>query len=305
MTAALFAQPSGRQSGGILADLYDILAAHQGGQGRSMQKSIGPSEIGNPCDRALAYRLAHVPPVNEEPLKWAPLVGTWGHDGLARALDETNKRLGRERYLVERRVQVSGDISGVTDLYDMDTDEVIDWKFVGKTRLATYKRKGPGATYRVQAHLYGRGWALAGFPVRSVRVVFLPRWSHLLTDGWEWAEPYDAVLAAKALVRLEGIKSRVGAGHHFNSFDGKPEETCRFCKWHRPATDGRTDETGCPGESEAAPMFVAPSFVDRLKAAGSVDELIAIWNEAYPAGAWTAELERVGLARQQELLASK
>lgn len=58
-----------------------------------------------------------------------------------------------------------------------------------------------------------------------------------------------------------------------------------------------------PRKLEPIPVET-PAYADRLKTAGSVDELIAIWNEAYPLGAWTAELEAVGLARQQELLAS-
>ncbi len=245
----------------LLPELADILAAHQGGQARSLQKRIGPSEIGEPCDRALAFRVAEIPPVNDDPLKWAPLVGTWGHAGLAEALAEDNVRAmmaGRPaRWLIEQRVEVSRQlgIAGVTDAYDCELAEVVDWKFVGKTRLQTYRRKGPGETYRRQAHLYGRGWALMGLPVRTVRIVFLPRWSHLLTDGWEWSEPYDEDLAVDALdrlVRITRMVDQLGVREdpaQLAMFAGRPEETCRYCKWYRewPGPTGPADATGCPG----------------------------------------------------------
>lgn len=244
----------------ILPELTEILTAHQQGQARSLQRKIGPSEIGEPCDRALAYRLAEIPPVaNDDPLKWAPLVGTWGHEGLATALDDANKRLGRERYLVERRVTVSEalGIHGVTDAYDMDEDEVIDWKFVGKTRRDHYRRHGPGGTYRIQAHLYARGWELAGFTPRTVRIVFLPKWSHLLTDLHEWSEPYDRDVAIEALERLHRTQTLLDVLDARNKPDGLAlvaatpgDDGCRYCKWHRPwpsSGAGPADETGCPG----------------------------------------------------------
>jgi hypothetical protein len=252
----------------VLPILREVLARHQAGSARSRQVALGPSEAGNPCDRALAYAMHGVPRVSEESLKWAPLVGTWGHDGIARALAEENVRLGRDRFLIEQRVALPSEVipSGTTDLYDTDSDTVIDWKFVGKTRMLHYRRHGPGEVYRIQAHLYARGWEAADFTPRTVCVVFLPRWSHLFSDGWEWAEPYDRDLADSTLARVAGIK-RLGDAlklvEHGERYayvaanpgapiirDGWPlGENCRYCPWHRSWHEGRgpADETGCPG----------------------------------------------------------
>lgn len=46
---------------------------------------------------------------------------------------------------------------------------------------------------------------------------------------------------------------------------------------------------------------VASPYAARLRAAGSVEELSAIWREANAASEWTFELEQIGRARQKEI----
>lgn len=251
----------------VLPELERILARHQAGTQRSLQRRIGPSEIGVECDRQLGYRLFGPAHHKEEALRWAPLVGTWCHAGIAQALAEENTALRRERYLIERRVTVSEElgIAGTTDCYDLDTREVVDWKVVGKTRMQHYRRHGPGATYEVQAQLYGRGWDNAGADPRSVRVVFLPRWSHLISDGWEWAAPYNPAQADAALQRLARIGS-LGRALGLSDAGGSwsvlaatvSDETCRYCPWRRAG--GPADATGCPGNSAETYERAAESF---------------------------------------------
>lgn len=247
-------------SGEILPTLYDVLGRHQNGSQRSLQTRIGPSEIGVSCQRQLAYKLSGAERINDEPLKWAPLLGTYGHAGIAEAFELDNRRrllAGLPaRWIVEQRVSVDDDLDGVTDLYDLERAEVVDWKLVGKTRLQHYKRHGPGDQYRVQGHTYGRGWSRQGFRVESVRIVFLPRWSHLLTDGWEWSEPYNEGLAVQALQRLahtrrlvEGLEL-VRSGR-FDLVQATVGDDCRFCPFRRPTT-ADADATGCPGDSAGA-----------------------------------------------------
>lgn len=238
----------------MLPALYEMLARHQGGSARSMQVKIGPSEIGDECERKLAYKVFGLPAIRVERLKWAAQVGTWGHVGLAGVFAEENKRLGRERYLIERRVPVAPElgIDGSCDLYDMDTAEVVDHKFPGKTSLDTYRRDGPSQVYRVQTHLYGRGFANLGFPVRSVRILFLPRASHLFDDAYEWSEPYSRDIADAALARLQHIVLdgvQLGLGEAAADFGRVPASTdsCRFCPWHQPLAKTATKD-GCPGE---------------------------------------------------------
>lgn len=245
-------------TGEILPTLYRVLGDYQAGSQRSLQTRIGPSEIGVPCQRQLAYKLAGVDRINDEPLKWAPLLGTFAHDGIADAFAADNVRRLRERrparWLIEERVSVADDLDGVTDLYDLETDEVVDWKLVGKTRLTHYKRHGPGDQYRVQAHCYGRGWARAGFEPKRVRVVFLAKWSHLLTDSYEWSEPYNEGLAVQSLQRLAQTRRLVETldvaanPTAFGLVQATVGDDCRFCPFRRPTT-APADATGCPGDS--------------------------------------------------------
>lgn len=253
-------------AGPVLPVLRGVLERHQQGSRRSMQRHLGPSQIGHPCDRHIAYRLRGG--ALSEPLKWAPLVGTWCHAGIAEAFWQENARLGRERYLIEQRVEFGSTTvpSGTCDLFDTDAGEATDWKVTGKSTMDDYRRHGPGDVYRVQAHMYGYGWERAGYPVRSVRVVFLPRWSHVLSDAHEWAEPYSRELAMAALARADAIAGLAAAldldAHPeryavIHATPGEPDTrdgmpvgaNCRYCPWHRawPEPDGPADATGCPG----------------------------------------------------------
>lgn len=237
----------------VVPRLASILERHQQGFARSKQRHIGPSEIGVDCDRALAYRM--FAPDRIETLKWAPLLGTWAHAGIAEALAQENRLLKRERYLIERRVSVSTElgITGQVDAYDQDTDEVIDWKLTGKTRMAHYIKHGPGPTYRIQAHLYGLGWRNEGKTPTSVRVVFLPKWSASIDDAWEWAEPFNPALAEDALRRLSRVKFLAttvaveAEPRNFSLIPANEGDECTYCPFRR--SGGPADASGCPGNT--------------------------------------------------------
>ncbi|MBA2559944.1 MAG: hypothetical protein H0V07_08665, partial [Propionibacteriales bacterium] len=55
MTVAVFAAPAAPPP--LLTDLTSVIRAASANQPRSQQRSIGPSGVGNPCDRAIAYQL--------------------------------------------------------------------------------------------------------------------------------------------------------------------------------------------------------------------------------------------------------
>src|SRR5690606_3618320 len=78
-----------------------ICRAYSDSFARTQQKQIGLSEIGDPCDRAVAYRLFELPAVNTERDRHLADVGTAWHAWLAEAFAMENRRLGRERYLIE------------------------------------------------------------------------------------------------------------------------------------------------------------------------------------------------------------
>src|SRR5258708_7059039 len=72
---------------------------------RSLQEALGPSEAGEPCTRRLAYKMMYTPPAAaERDVPWAAIQGTALHAWMAEVFRAENIKLGRERYLVERRV---------------------------------------------------------------------------------------------------------------------------------------------------------------------------------------------------------
>jgi len=223
---------------------------------RSLQTAIGPSEIGHPCARRLGYKMLGT---GERPgeVNWKATVGTALHAWLENVLDganddyETRTKSGQERFYIEQRVtvgQILGkDINGSCDVYDRATACVVDWKSVGPTQLAKYKRFGAGEQYRIQAHLYGRGWRARGLPVDTVMVVFLPR-NGELAETYVWHEPYDEDIAVNALQRATGIALAAqalgpGALQHLATADA----WCHLCPYFLANSTDLT--AGCPGDA--------------------------------------------------------
>lgn len=219
---------------------------------RSLQKRIGPSEIGDPCARKLAYKLAGAPEINQRSVPWKPTIGTAVHTWFEETFHKANTLrpdydATGGRYMCEVRVDV-GEILGepITGSCDLRVgDASVDFKVVGDEQLRKYKAKGPGDQYRIQGHLYGRGWQRAGKPVRTVAVWFLPR-NQQLRQNYLWSEPYDEQIAVDALTRVEGIAKLAAAlGTQAAALLPATENWCSFCPFFKP---GSTDvTTGCPG----------------------------------------------------------
>jgi hypothetical protein len=240
--------------GTLLRD-YDAAAP------RSQQTNLGPSELGTPCDRQIAMKLARVPQHRRPEPPWAPLQGTAIHSGLAEPmLHFDNQRRGRPyRWTVEERLRVDDQVSGRGDAYDAEHALVIDWKYVGKTTLRSASRRTiptaqrVRADYRTQLHLYGLGHENAGRPVRWVRIVFLPR-TAFYADAVEWTERYDPAVAEQALARYRRIREQVEAADMaFNPhlLDQVPaavsDDNCKWCPFLRPG--GPASSSGCPGNT--------------------------------------------------------
>jgi hypothetical protein len=68
-------------------DLMDAIRHKITHHPRSLQKRIGPSEIGNPCDRRIGYKLLGQPE-NPRGDAWKPTIGTAVHAWLEEALDD-------------------------------------------------------------------------------------------------------------------------------------------------------------------------------------------------------------------------
>ena len=228
-----------------LTTIETAIASHP----RSLQKRIGPSEVGMDCLRRLAYKVLGTP---ERPMRpnWNATIGTAVHAWLESVFDIPDDDTGLKRWYTETRVDVGeingyGHITGSCDLYDRMTGTVLDHKIVSPTQLRKYRINGPSAQYRTQAHLYGRGWVRAGLPATHVAICFLPRGGRL-SDAFLWHEPYNEQIALDGLNRLAGLIVLAGRmGTDMLAIIPTADQYCASCPFYSPAS---TDlSTGCPG----------------------------------------------------------
>lgn len=230
--------------------LTETITTAISGHPRSQQKTPGPSEIGTPCQRRLGYKLLGVPEVNtDRGAAWKPTVGTAVHTWLQQAFEDYNDSHRIDRYYLEQKVTV-GTVNGVllrgtVDCYDRATAWVIDWKVVGLDALKRYRINGPGEQYRIQGHLYGRGFHLLGLPVERVAVAFLPQ-NGELRDMHLWSEPFDEQVAIQALDRANGIaQATAAAGSALLPLLPTADAFCQYCPWRSAAST--VLEVACPG----------------------------------------------------------
>lgn len=220
---------------------------------RSKQIEIGPSGLGTPCDKRLGFMLSNTPQPHPRGAAWRPEVGRMVHAGLREILETTNITSGIYRWLCEYKVEV-GEISdkvitGSTDVYDRLTATVLDWKICGQASLREYRTVGVSQQYRVQGHLYGRGWNARGFPVERIAWLFLPMAGELHESVWI-TEQYDESIADNALARASNIRNAQSAvGERIINAQLKTaNDHCTYCPWYVPLDATRPDES-CPGHS--------------------------------------------------------
>ena len=193
---------------------------------RSLQRDIGPSEIGG-CRRRVWHRLQNDPPVNDT-LGMAAFMGTAIHEKIERRLRDLND----DRYMVEVEVEFNG-LMGHVDVYDRVGREVIDWKTITlkKSRFFASDQQW------LQVHIYGLLLIENGFPVDRVSLVGIPR------DGNERdvvvrSEEFRRDVAEEGLAWLESVR-----GELFAPEPTKPVSFCRdYCQFWVESGVG-----GCPG----------------------------------------------------------
>jgi hypothetical protein len=229
-------------------ELIDIIVNSIKQSPRTQQRAIGPSEMGSPCLRKIGYRLANVDPWNVG-AAWLPAIGTAVHAAMAETFALHNLALGYTRYLIEQTVAV-GEVDGVPitgtcDLYDRVTACVIDWKCVGITTLRNVKRYGISRQYRMQAHLYGRGFRLKGVPVERVAIMYLPRNAEL-RERMFVSEPYDETIALQALELATGTAAGLREiGPDLLALLPTADDHCESCAWFNPLSSNASES--CPG----------------------------------------------------------
>jgi len=187
---------------------------------RGQQKKIGPSEIGG-CPLCIGEKLALAHPdlypdlEHTERFGLAAWVGSCVHDVMERDIEIPNAYKEHKNPIYD--LAGYGIIAGSTDLF-VD-GHVVDYKAVGKFSYDAMKlayrlepNKIPKTVYRVQQHLYGLGWELAGHKVEDVSLCVIPKMRNSADDIRFFSERYNREVAEKALARLELIYKRVKQG---------------------------------------------------------------------------------------------
>jgi hypothetical protein len=277
----LFSQPAGpksEQPAEPMSDLGKELTARfkelfyaydnrRTADNRSAQKTMGPSEMGTPCDRRLALSLMRMPAVNPGGDGWAAFVGTCIHAGLAEMFLWANHGTGR--FSVETELAYDSEIvpKGTADLIDRTLFMLDDHKCQGRWSRNKLKSQGPIPTYRVQAHVYAKGARDRGERIDRVAIISWPRDESTLDDLYVWTEPYNPAIVKAAFERVERIaaeteekqaelvktygvpakderqllqiKARAAA-------DYGVADDCRFCPFYLP--NARSITHGCNGK---------------------------------------------------------
>lgn len=237
------------------AELRRVVTDHANNSARNLQRHLGPSELGVPCDRQVVGKLAGQPVTNHVVDPWPSIVGTAVHAWLADAFTAANLKLPAPRWLAEQRVIPHPEHPGTADMYDAAETAVVDWKILGESSMAKIRSaSGPPLKYVIQLLLYGKGYRVLGLPVTRVALAAYPRTAATL-DGlyvWERATgPQDDALLDEVFRltdRRKAMAEEVLNGRTtINDISTAPDDDeCFFCPFYRPqaAKDGGA---GCPG----------------------------------------------------------
>lgn len=249
----------GREIATRLREIFYSYVNRNARDNRSAQTTLGPSEIGSPCDRQLAMKLMGVPAVNPQE-SWAPFVGTAVHAELASMFEWANGA-NSGRFAVEMPLTFGSSVvpRGTGDLLDRVLFMFLDHKLMGKYSLKKLIEQGPSDEYRVQLHTYAYGAEKAGEKVKEIALVGWPREESSLQNLYVHVEPYDRQIALDAIARVERlhreVQGRLGKVPTNVFVSEDPLEVaqtfpvgdaCRWCPFHNRADKGFT--SGCPGK---------------------------------------------------------
>jgi PD-(D/E)XK nuclease superfamily len=242
--------PLGDDATNLADRIKDVVNNRSANAPRSQQKRIGLSEVGEICVRKTSYKLLDWAKTNPATDPWASISGTAIHAWLADAFMDFP-----DQYLVEHKVQVTDELSGTADLFDIANKTVIDHKCVGATAMKSRKKDGMTHQQRIQINLYGLGFERQGHAVEKVALAFYPLGGRL--DGLHTiVEPYNRQLALDAIERLEDTQVLLwqldpeANPKNWDLIPTTPSRACSYCPWFLPySKDG---SKGCPGEAEAA-----------------------------------------------------
>lgn len=245
-------------------DLRDLVVRYSDRRPRSLQRHLGPSELGVACDRQVVGKLVGEPTTNHVTDPWPSFMGTAGHAEMEDVLAWENERLGFRRYMSEQRVQPPGPLAGhpgTADCVDLVDAALLDWKFLGKSSMDKLKSPdGPPRKYRAQIWIYAVALMSMGYRVERAALVAWPRTSSSIDDLYVWEEPFGDVVVALLGEVITDTERRKAWAAQLGTYDQwapavaegflrqiprAPDHTeCFFCPFYRPNS---RDGVGCPG----------------------------------------------------------
>lgn len=237
-------QPANEALGDRLAE---VIRQKANRNPRGLVKAIGPSEVGEPCVRRLAYRITDQPKTNEFSDPWPSVSGTAIHAWLAEAFEADKSG----HWLTEKRVKIREGLSGNVDLFDMANGIVIDHKCVGATSMKSRKASGPTEQQLAQINLYAYGLKQEGYQVHKVALAFYPL-GGMLSGLHMWVGDYDEQIALDALDRLDNamlltdLLKPQEKPENWSAIPATFSRNCMFCPYYLPKSDDLS--LGCPGE---------------------------------------------------------
>jgi hypothetical protein len=236
-------------------EIREIVRGHSARAPRSVQQHLGPSELGSPCDRQVAGKMAGIPSTNHVSDPWPSIVGTAVHAWLADCFSAENLRRGQMRFVPETRVTPHPDHPGTADLYDAAERAVGDHKVLGETPLAKIRSAdGPPRKYVVQLLLYGLGYRRLGLPVERVALIAYPRTQASLDGLYVWERPYSPAddqliqeVFTQTAHRRQMAEGLLQSRLQLTDIPITPDDAeCYFCPFYRPQS-ARDGGPGCPG----------------------------------------------------------
>jgi hypothetical protein len=206
---------------------------------RDGQVAIGPSAIGDPCDRCLGMAMGEKlhPRTSGSKFNLLAWSGTATHNQLETAVNAENwEGVSTEIRVGIGKVKGYGKVSGSIDIYSEEDATVTDYKVRYKSYIRLHRAKGkPEEKMLTQVQTYGYGVELSGKPIEEVCLFVIPRDSMDVRDIWVYTEKYDRAVALAAIKRAEKIwKNFVVPGKVdlLTSY-----RHCYNCSWGRDNTD--------------------------------------------------------------------
>ena len=206
--------------------LRQLLLAYDAQRPRTQQVEIGMSQLGA-CRRQTGYMLAGIPgDEGFEENGVQAVLGTAIHEVAAKGA----RIMVPGAHAENLRVKFGG-LTGHPDFYHEGV--LVDYKSVGYTmQLEDRRRHGPKQRELWQAHTYGAGLILAGYPVHTVRLNWIAR-----DSGEEFIheESFDPDVVWDAMAWLEQVRTSEPA---MLERDYRPDSAfCKSCKYFERCWD--------------------------------------------------------------------